>query len=211
MQFQIYRGGVRRRSSGHWAPRIRKLVGPTACYRVQRRCCHVSVSGPLEPGSDSCIAVVLHDGDHGVAEFAELVRLAAVTPSVVCDLLSPPLTVPLWFHVTPRAPVPETTVNEDGDAMIGEDEVGPSWQTPVSRRMTDAHLSHDLPDASLWLCSLRCDATHPLRYLCCRLERTRVSRHAVKGRCCDEPLRVLPAGKPSSPARTQLNAKRPCG
>lgn len=130
---------------------------------------------------------MLHDGDHGIAEFAELVGLAAVTPSVVCNLLTPPLTVPLRFDVAPWAPVPETTVNEDGDAVIREEEVGPSRQISGSRRMTDTHLSHNRPDPSLRLCSLRCDATHPLRYLRCRPERAQTSRHADKRRCRGQP------------------------
>jgi len=63
---------------------------------------------------------MLHESDHGVAKSAELVSLAAVSPTIVCDLLPPPLAIPLGFDVAARAPVPEAAMHEDSNAVVGE-------------------------------------------------------------------------------------------
>jgi len=112
------------------------------CYGVVRRK-RVLVLASGQPRHDPRITVVLHECDYGVAELAEVVGLAAITPTVVSNLLSPPLAIPLRFDVAARAAVPETAVHENGDSVIGEQEVGLAGEVSRPRRMPDAQLSCD--------------------------------------------------------------------
>lgn len=77
-----------------------------------------------QPHRDTCVTVMLHEGDHGVPALAELVGLAAVATTVVGDLFTPPPAISLGFDVAARAPVPKTAVHKNGDAVVGEHEVG---------------------------------------------------------------------------------------
>jgi len=90
-----------------------------------------------QPRHDSCVAVVLHKCDDGVAELAEVVSLAAITPTIVGDLLPPPLAIPLGLDVAAGAAVPEAAVHEDGDPMVGEHEVGLAGEVSRPRRVPD--------------------------------------------------------------------------
>jgi len=69
---------------------------------------------------------MLHQRDDRIAEPAQLICLSPVAAAVVGDLLSPPLAIALRFHEAARATVPKATVDEDGDVVVGEHEVGPS-------------------------------------------------------------------------------------
>jgi len=122
---------------------------------------------------------VFHEGDDGVTELAKVVGLAAVAPTVVSYLLSPPLAIPLGFDVAARAAVPEASVHEDGDPMVGEHEVGLAGEVSGLRCMPDAQLSRDSPHASLGLGVPRCDSTHALRHRSGRLKRLLVIGHAI--------------------------------
>jgi len=81
---------------------------------------------------------MLHQRDYGVAELAEVISLAAIAPTVVSYLLTPPPAIPLGFDVAAWAAVPETAVHENGDSVIGEQEVGLAGEVSRPRRMTDA-------------------------------------------------------------------------
>jgi len=72
-----------------------------------------------------------------------VVSLAAITPTIVGDLLPPPLAIPLGFDVATRAAVPEASMHENGDSVIGEYEVGLAGEVSRPRRMPDAQLSCD--------------------------------------------------------------------
>jgi len=80
---------------------------------------------------------MLHQRDYGVAELAEVISLASVASTIVGDLLSPPLAIPLGFDVAARAPVPETSMHENGDSVIGEHEVGLAGEVSRPRRVPD--------------------------------------------------------------------------
>ena len=84
---------------------------------------------------------MFHEGDHGVPELAEVVGLAAVTLTVVGDFFTPPLAISLRFYVAARAPVPKATMHENGDSVIGEQQVGLAGEVSRPRRMPDAQLS----------------------------------------------------------------------
>jgi len=90
-----------------------------------------------QPRDDSRVTVVFHEGDDGVTELAKVVGLTAITPTIVGDLLSPPLAIPLGFDVAARAPVPETSMHENGDSVIGEHEVGLAGEVSRPRRVSD--------------------------------------------------------------------------
>jgi len=106
------------------------------CYGVVRRkLSPVSVFG--QPGHDPRVTVVFHEGDDGVTELAKVVGLTAITPTIVGDLLPPPLTIPLGFDVAARAAVPETSMHENGDAVVGEYEVGLAGEVSRPRRVPD--------------------------------------------------------------------------
>jgi len=81
---------------------------------------------------------MLHEGDDGIAEPAEVVGLAAVAPTVVGNLLSPPLAIPLGFDVATRAAMPEASMHENCDAVVGEYEVGLAGEVSGLRRVPDA-------------------------------------------------------------------------
>jgi len=114
---------------------------------------------------------MLHERDYGEAEPTEVVGLASVASTVASNLLPPPLAIPLGFDVAARAAVPEASVHEDGDPMVGEHEVGLAGEVSGLRRVPDAQLSRDSPHASFGFCIFRGDATHPLRHRSGRLER----------------------------------------
>jgi len=80
---------------------------------------------------------MLHQRHYGVAELAEVVSLAAIAPTVVSYLLTPPPAIPLGFDVATRAAVPEAAVHEDGDSMIWEHEVGLAGEVSRPRRVSD--------------------------------------------------------------------------
>lgn len=84
---------------------------------------------------------MLHERDYGEAEPAEVVGLASVPSTVVGYLLPPPLAIPVGFDVASRAAVPEASVYENGDSVIGEQEVGLAGEVIRPRRMPDAQLS----------------------------------------------------------------------
>lgn len=96
------------------------------------------VSGPGQPRHDPRVTVVLHERDYGVAELAEMVGLTAVAPTVVGYLLTPPPAIPLGFDVATWAAMPETAVHKDGDAVVGEYEVGLAGKISGLRCMPDA-------------------------------------------------------------------------
>jgi len=122
---------------------------------------------------------MLHESDHGVAKSAELVSLAAVSPTIVCDLLPPPLAIPLGFDVAARAPVPKAAMYEDSDAIVGEYKVGPPWQTIRFRCVSDTFLTNDSPNSLLRLSSFGGDSTHPIRNLWSWLEQSGLAKHAT--------------------------------
>jgi len=111
---------------------------------------------------DSLVAVVLHQRDDGIAEPAKFSRLATVAASVVGDLLAPPPTVALGFGVAARAAVPETSVHEDGDVVVGQHEVGPARQPAGPGGVANFESSGDGAHPTLGRGSLHCHAPHAL-------------------------------------------------
>lgn len=101
------------------------------------------VSALGQPRHDSRVTVVLHERDDGVAEPPQLVGLTSVAAAVVSDLLSPPSAIPPRFYVAARAPVPKATMHENGDSVIGEQQVGLAGEVSRPRRMPDTQLSCD--------------------------------------------------------------------
>jgi len=101
------------------------------------------LSKPLQPCPDSCVAVVLHQRDDRVAEPAQLIGLAAVAASIVCNFLAPPPAIALRFDVAAWTAVPKAAVDEDGDVVVGEHEVRSPGQTCRSRCVSDTQLPHD--------------------------------------------------------------------
>ena len=96
------------------------------------------VSGLGKPRRDPRVTVVLHEGDDGEAELAEMVGLTAVAPTVVGYLLTPPPAIPLGFDVAAWAAVPEASMHENCDAVVGEHEVRLAGEVSRPRRIPDA-------------------------------------------------------------------------
>jgi len=69
---------------------------------------------------------MLHQRDDRIAKPAQLIGLAAVAAAIVCDFLTPPSAISLRFDVAAWTAVPKAAVDEDGDVVVGENEVGPS-------------------------------------------------------------------------------------
>jgi len=67
---------------------------------------------------------MLPDADNFPTLPAELAVDASVTGYVVLALFVPELPVCLWARVAFRAAVPETSVDEDGDLLLGIGKVG---------------------------------------------------------------------------------------
>jgi hypothetical protein len=77
-----------------------------------------------KPCLDSPVAVMLHQRDDRIAEPAQLIGLSAVATSVVGDFLTPPTAIAFRFDIAAWAAVPKAPVDEDGDVVVGEHEVG---------------------------------------------------------------------------------------
>jgi len=104
---------------------------------------------------------MLHERDNGEAEPTEVVGLASVAPPVIGYLLSPPLAIPLRFDVAARAAVPEASMHEDGDPMVGEHEVGLAGEVSRPRRVPDTYLSRDFSHPKLGPSSFPRNSSHP--------------------------------------------------
>jgi len=101
------------------------------------------LSKPLQPCPDSSVAVVLHQRNDRIAEPAQLIGLTAVAAAIVSNLQPPPPAIAFRFDVAAWTAVPKAAVDEDGDVVVGEHEVGSPRQTRGSRCVSDAHLPHD--------------------------------------------------------------------
>jgi len=100
-------------------------------------------SGVSQSSADTRIAVMLHQRDDRKAEPAQLIGFSAVAAAVIGDFLAPPSAIAFRFDVAAWATVPKTAVDEDGDVVVGEHEVGSSRQTRGSRCVSDTQLPHD--------------------------------------------------------------------
>ena len=126
---------------------------------------------------------MLHQRDDGIAEPAKFSRLATVAASVVRDLLAPPPTVALRLGVAARAAVPETSVYEDGDVMVGQHEVGPARQPAGLGGVANLESSRDGTHPPLGRGSLGCNAPHAIRHFGRGLQRSQRLRHSSNHRC----------------------------
>ena len=72
---------------------------------------------------------MLHQRDYRIAEPAQLIGLASVAPAIIGDFLAPPPAIAFRFDVATWTAMPKASVDEDGNVVVGENEVRLSGQT----------------------------------------------------------------------------------
>lgn len=84
--------------------------------------------GPDNPVCGIHGFLVLPDPDYGPSRCAELGLVEAITLDVSSDLRAPISGIGFWARSVLRTSVPEAAIDEDGNLLATEDDVGPAAQ-----------------------------------------------------------------------------------
>ena len=85
---------------------------------------------------------MLPDADDFPALASKLAVHAAIAGHVVFALLIPELPICFWAGVALRAAVPKTSVDEDGDLLLGKGKVGLSGQRKMPSPAGHMSITH---------------------------------------------------------------------